>query len=85
MATNAIQEKIETLNKERAELAQFMEDLNKRFTAARERIIQIDGAIAALTEVFQSGGDSNEITRIDEEPANGTKSKTKSRSNTDKR
>ena len=84
MATNKIQEKIEALNKERAELAQFMEDLNRRFTSARERVIQIDGAISALSEMFQDDGETNEISRVGGDQPNDTKGKTKSRSNSNK-
>ena len=89
METNKIQEKVNALTQEREQLTRFMEELNQRFTAARERIIQIDGALATLSELFKADEEDNtddNIQRVDEgEKTNDTKGKTKSRSNSNKK
>ena len=70
---NPIQEKINKLIEERNSSIDTMNSLQQQYDTLRDRIIEINGALKTLAELFSS-----------EEAVNDTESETKSRSNSNK-
>lgn len=70
---NPIQEKINKLIEERNSSIDTMNSLQQQYDTLRDRILEINGALKTLAELFSSG-----------ESVNDTESETKSRSNSNK-
>ena len=70
---NPIQEKINKLIEERNSSVDTMNSLQQQYDTLRDRVIEINGALKTLAELFSS-----------EEAAHDTESEAKSRSNSNK-
>lgn len=82
MASNPIQEKVNSLVAERAALQQEMKELESRYEKCKERIIEIGGSINVLVELFrkepEDSSEGTEVVRHD------TKNKAESGTDTNK-
>ena len=58
---NPIQEKVNALVEEKQQLTEKMRGLEKEFEAAKTRIIEINGSINVLVELFQKKDESESI------------------------
>ncbi len=84
---NPIQEKVNALVEEKQQLTVKMQQLEKEFEAAKTRIIEINGSINVLVELFQQkepeSSESNQETTVGVE-RHDSKSKAQSRSDFNK-
>lgn len=59
-SVNPIQQKLDTLVEERTQNLQAMETAKQAFEKAQAKVIEINGAINVLVELFSSQGESDD-------------------------